>query len=208
MNIESGTQPKGQVQATIYSSGKRSSGTYEAKESGRPSVWKANVKVAGNDDRPDQDYDPVQLADGIRVEMEHTNDPEIAKMIAKDHLDEFDNYYTSLKKMENSLRKAGLSFNHIIPYDINGITKAKVYINHPSEAPKGRAVRMGNKGGYYYITSDRGRGGQAATSEKKQASKKKSRGGTGWQVGGDSQGEPEPTMPPEPPIIDLLKPPR
>jgi len=35
------------------------------------------------------------------------------------------------------------------------IVKAKVYINSPTEAPKGRTVKRGGRGGYYYITSER-----------------------------------------------------
>ena len=34
------------------------------------------------------------------------------------------------------------------------VKKAKVYITHPSEAPKGRSVRRGNRGGYYYMTAE------------------------------------------------------
>jgi hypothetical protein len=49
---------------------------------------------------PDIDYDPNQLKIGIEVEMEHTNDPKIAKIIALQHLEEDPHYYTKLKKME------------------------------------------------------------------------------------------------------------
>ena len=41
-----------------------------------------------------------QLAMGISVEKEHTNDPEIAKKIALAHLDEFPDYYSRLKTIE------------------------------------------------------------------------------------------------------------
>jgi hypothetical protein len=50
------------------------------------------------DYRPDSDFDPVQLARGIKVEMEHTNDPQVAKEIAKDHLTEDKLYYIKLVK--------------------------------------------------------------------------------------------------------------
>ena len=163
---------------------------------------KAMIEAAGKDTRPDQDYEPADLSEGIRVEMEHTDDENVAKMIAKDHLDEFAEYYRALKKMENSLRKAGLPFDHIIPYDIGSIIKAKVYITHPSEAPKGRAVRRGNKGGYYYITNERKRDGAAAAGGKQQASKKKKSGGKGWKTGGGEQPETAAEMPPEPPVIE------
>lgn len=61
-------------------------------------------------DRPDEDFDPDQLAKGIEVEKEHTDDPELAKQIAKGHLVEVPNYYITkdgedrLKKMEDEAR--------------------------------------------------------------------------------------------------------
>jgi hypothetical protein len=39
-----------------------------------------------------------ELAKGIKVEMEHTSDPEVAKKIAMDHLAENPNYYSDLEK--------------------------------------------------------------------------------------------------------------
>ena len=166
-------------------------------------TWKAKVekslKIDKPDTRPDQDYDPKQLADGIRVEMEHTSDPEIAKEIAKDHLDEFAEYYISLKKMENGLRKAGYNFDRVVPYSSGEFIKAKVYITHPSEAPKGRAVRRGNKGGYYYITNERRVSSGSENGSKRQPQKKKSGHARGWDAGGSAE-EPEgPMMPPSPP---------
>ena len=41
---------------------------------------------------------------GIKVEMEHTSNRAIAKEIAKDHLIEFSDYYTSLLEMEAALK--------------------------------------------------------------------------------------------------------
>ena len=49
---------------------------------------------------PDEEFDPKELEMGIKIEMEHTDDPEVARSIAKDHLKEIKNYYTRLKKME------------------------------------------------------------------------------------------------------------
>ena len=45
-------------------------------------------------------FDPEQLKKGIEVEMEHTNDPRIAREIATDHLTENPQYYTMLAKIE------------------------------------------------------------------------------------------------------------
>ena len=47
-----------------------------------------------------EDVDPGQLEKGIDVEMEHTDDPEIAKEIALDHLTELPDYYDRLETIE------------------------------------------------------------------------------------------------------------
>jgi len=180
--------------------------------SGTTSQWSSRWQTTGEttkkslviddpDERYDGNYNPYWLAEGIRVEMEHTNDPEVAKEIAKDHLDEFIDYYSSLRKMENALRSGNRPFQKVEMYKSGEMVKAKVYITHPSEAPKGRAVRRGNKGGYYYITNQRERGGAAATQSGEHAKKKKGSGHKGWQTGGGeapSEGTtPEPPMAPD-----------
>jgi hypothetical protein len=50
------------------------------------------------------EYDPDQLRMGIEIEKEHTNDPEVAEKIAKDHLDEIPDYYTYLIEMEKKAK--------------------------------------------------------------------------------------------------------
>jgi len=59
-------------------------------------------KIPGgkSDNAPDSDFDAEELAKGIKVELEHTDDKELAKEIAKDHLSEFPDYYTRLIDME------------------------------------------------------------------------------------------------------------
>ena len=57
-------------------------------------------KIGKHDDRPDSDFDPEELEMGIKVEFEHTNDKDLAKSIAKDHLSEIPDYYTRLRDME------------------------------------------------------------------------------------------------------------
>jgi hypothetical protein len=52
------------------------------------------------------DVDPKELEMGIKVEMEHTNNPIIAKRIALDHLAEIPNYYTLLAEMEKKGKEA------------------------------------------------------------------------------------------------------
>ena len=48
------------------------------------------------DNTPNDKIDPAQLSIGVQVEMEHTNDLDIAKEIAMDHLTEDPKYYTKL----------------------------------------------------------------------------------------------------------------
>jgi len=56
-------------------------------------------------EEPDENFDPRDLKVGIRIEMEHTSDPNIAKQIAKAHLSEFPHYYTSPKGLLNMEKK-------------------------------------------------------------------------------------------------------
>lgn len=51
----------------------------------------------------EQDADRNQLEMGIKIEMEHTDDPNIAKKIALDHLAEIPDYYSRLNKMEKEV---------------------------------------------------------------------------------------------------------
>lgn len=61
--------------------------------------------VGKHKDVPDEKFDTNELAMGIEVEKEHTDNPSIAKEIAKDHLAELPDYYTRLKKMEEEGKK-------------------------------------------------------------------------------------------------------
>lgn len=58
------------------------------------------------DNASPQQFDKRQLAKGTRVEMEHTNNPAIAREIAMDHLTEDPRYYIELEKMEKKLEKS------------------------------------------------------------------------------------------------------
>lgn len=55
--------------------------------------------------KPDSDFPSKQIRMGIKVEKEHTPDAAKAKEISKDHLEEFPNYYTALKQMEDKLKQ-------------------------------------------------------------------------------------------------------
>jgi len=54
----------------------------------------------------EEDVDPKELAMGIKVELEHSSCPILAKKISLDHLSEIEDYYTRLKKME---KEAGIN---------------------------------------------------------------------------------------------------
>jgi len=52
------------------------------------------------DDKAPEDFDPDQLRLGMHIELEHTDDKELAQEIAMDHLMEDSHYYVKLRKME------------------------------------------------------------------------------------------------------------
>jgi len=56
-------------------------------------------------DYVESNFDPEQIAMGIKVELEHTTNKQIAKKIALDHLSEIPDYYTRLAKMEAEAKK-------------------------------------------------------------------------------------------------------
>jgi hypothetical protein len=66
-------------------------------------IIKVSEKIPGglSDGKNPEDFDPKSLAEGTKVEMEHTSDPEIAKEIAMDHLTEDPRYYEKLKTIED-----------------------------------------------------------------------------------------------------------
>lgn len=67
----------------------------------------SDIVSGGRADRASaSDYPSAQISKGIKVEKEHTNNPELAKQIAMDHLEEFPDYYTRLDKMEEEAKKA------------------------------------------------------------------------------------------------------
>lgn len=81
------------------------------------------------------DFDPEQLKAGMKVEMEHTNNKNMAREIAMDHLTEDPNYYKKLKKIEKaesagrttmpSEKQAKREYDHSFarfPRGISGVT--------------------------------------------------------------------------------------
>lgn len=70
-----------------------------------------------------EDFDPKQLKIGIKVEMEHTSDPKIAREIAMDHLTEDPLYYQKLKSIEESVREYAREFLNEIMFVTGGISQ-------------------------------------------------------------------------------------
>mgnify|MGYP002813226582 CR=1 FL=1 len=84
--------------------------------------------------------DPEQLQMGIKVEMEHTNDPAIAEKIARDHLAEIKDYYSRLKKMESSvLKKSILFFGRLIKSQLG------LFDKHQTGETKGKLILKPSK---------------------------------------------------------------
>lgn len=64
---------------------------------------KEKLKGGKGDGKKDSEFDSHWLSVGIKVEREHTDDPEKAKEIAKDHLTEDPQYYKKLRRIEKSM---------------------------------------------------------------------------------------------------------
>jgi len=59
------------------------------------------------DKRTPKDFDPGALRQGMEVEMEHTDDPRLAREIAMDHLTEDPRYYERLAVLEQAVQRRG-----------------------------------------------------------------------------------------------------
>lgn len=82
-----------------------------------PNMTKADQIPGGlADDKSPKDFDQEQLNAGIKVEMEHTDDEDIAREIAMDHLTEDKDYYKKLKKIEKSDVQSGQFKSPIFHY--------------------------------------------------------------------------------------------
>lgn len=97
---------------------------------------------------------------------------------------------------DNVIRKCQME----ITYVSDKIIKAKVYINSPSEAPKGRTVKRGGRGGYYYITSERQKAHPKSQALGHQASMKPHHK-KGWKTKKKKQKEVGSWEEPEPPDV-------
>jgi len=99
-----------------------------------------NKKLPGGvgDSTPTSAVDPIQLSIGVQVEMEHTNDHEVAQEIAMDHLTEDPQYYTKLVK-------AGLA-SEFQPSHSSGFGDPDQSFNDPARAGNG-GLKKGNMHG-------------------------------------------------------------
>lgn len=55
------------------------------------------LKGGKGDSKLDSDFDPAEVSMGVKVELEHTSDVNVAHEIVHDHLTEDPKYYTKLK---------------------------------------------------------------------------------------------------------------
>ena len=96
---------------------------------------------------PDIKFDTDELNVGIETELEHTNDKEVATIIAKQHLAEDPKYYSKLKKFhdedENTI--GGGAFGPAAETGHNGINNTDWYATGDARVPMhlGTQSRLG-----------------------------------------------------------------
>ncbi len=105
------------------------------------------IKLPGGvgDQTPTSQIDPIQLSTGVQIEMEHTNDLDIAKEIAMDHLTEDPKYYSKLVA-------AGLA-SEFKPGTGSGFGDPTSSFNDPARIGSG-GLKKGNMHGKIGNTSD------------------------------------------------------
>ena len=105
------------------------------------------IKLPGGvgDQTPTNQIDPIQLSTGIQIEMEHTNDLDIAKEIAMDHLTEDPKYYSKLVD-------AGLA-SEFKPGNGTGFGDSSTGFNDPARIGNG-GLKKGNIHGKIGNTPD------------------------------------------------------
>lgn len=103
--------------------------------------------------------------------------------------------FIKIKDYKNVIRKAEIISS------TEKVIKAKVYINSPTEAPKGRTVKRGARGGYYYITSEKQPAQKKTPSMGGHPPSMKPKHKKGWGVKVGGQKEPGDFEEPEPPDV-------
>lgn len=104
-------------------------------------------KIPGGlaDNKKPSDFAADALAQGRKVEREHTSDSGIANEIAMDHLTEDKNYYAKLKKMEKeSVAKAAAFLKQAWPWSRGGQGVSTVAQNyHPDTVARAQQAERG-----------------------------------------------------------------
>lgn len=70
--------------------------------------WKDKLPGGKADGKKPSDYNKNSVEEGKEIEYEHTDDPDIAREIAMDHLEEHEMYYDNkegLPEMERRLKR-------------------------------------------------------------------------------------------------------
>lgn len=81
--------------------------TRDFEDSNKETLTFAQEKIPGGnaDKKSPTDFPKKDLEKGKKVEIEHTNNPDIAEEITMDHLEEHEDYYVGLEHMENALKE-------------------------------------------------------------------------------------------------------
>jgi len=73
-------------------------------------AWDEKIPGGLAEGKDPKDFDQKQLAKGRKVELEHTDDPDVATEITMDHLTEDPVYYDKLEKIEKSASRIAQRF--------------------------------------------------------------------------------------------------
>lgn len=73
---------------------------------------KDNIKGGLADNINPKYFNQLELSKGIKVELEHTNNPRIAREISQDHLSEDPLYYQKLEKIEGKVEPIKVKISH------------------------------------------------------------------------------------------------
>ena len=68
-------------------------------------IMEEKIKGGLAEGKKSSDFPKDQIDKGIKVELEHTGDKDLAEEIAKDHLEENKQYYNYLAEMEKKMDK-------------------------------------------------------------------------------------------------------
>lgn len=71
----------------------------------RTAKYRDKLDGGKSDKKTPSDFPKEDVEKGHRVEFEHSNDPDIAREISMDHLEEHKDYYVGLEYMEKCLKE-------------------------------------------------------------------------------------------------------